>query len=808
MLIQTILDEFNSYFAQSADHDTILWFDPREEWKGLLPHLEAHFHLLVFGGSQLQLRYQLAKRQQGERAVVYLPLEKEEARFLRPYFCTSKCHQGSIERVLRDCGIVLSGELRQRKSLLPFLATASVGKGREFWDGIVNLKTALDRLIVDPDDTLLRLLANTQRSVVELNQQGLAEPFLEMVAAEFGIDLPEPGQEEAWANRFTAHLCLVEAYASAQQAQGFPFREVLPEPVYWDRCRGFLHQWQHHELFKSAFRKRARAIDGEYPLGSWAVGQSVLPGGGTFLNVEKHLWQKTQVELEAIDSKLEAINFCRQRHRVFQERADGFWARENEVPGWRAVAGMAQVVIGAQDALDELDEHATAAAAIERYASEWWKVDSSYRRFRTDVDRGHEQLDAALKWANRIYGDFLEQVNSRFTEAIDSDEVWPPDGQRFGTPALWDEPSAESEGLRALIMVDALRYELAQDLAKRLELNPAQVGAWLCPVPSVTELGMAALLPGWPEFKVDYAGDEWIITPPDGADNLARKNKRLAWLVDRLGTATVYDLEQWLSTSLGEVDREVDWIVVTSTAIDAVGEGAGTVALHTSDSLLGRLEQGVRRLLAVGCTEIHVVTDHGFLLQEAVREADKVKKGAEGILKKQARYLLGRDLPPTDLPSLPVSGSRDLMAWFPRGVGCFVTRGPYNYMHGGIALQEVVVPHIQLRRSVVERLVGVALELADGSEIRNAIFKVRLVPEGADLLAKSRQVEIDIVKGEQRVSRVWQEQVAREVKERSLMLEPDYGLMMGDEVRVRCRDSITGELLAEQPAVLHVDLEL
>jgi len=96
----------------------------------------------------------------------------------------------------------------------------------------------------------------------------------------------------------------------------------------------------------------------------------------------------------------------------------------------------------------------------------------------------------------------------------------------------------------------------------------------------------------------------------------------------------------------------------------------------------------------------------------------------------------------------------------------------------------------------------------DGPEIRNAIFKVRLVPEGVDLLTRPRRVEIDITRHGTRVSRVWDERVESEVRERSLMLEPDYGLAIGDPVQVRVRDAVTGELLDEQSAVIQVDLDL
>jgi hypothetical protein len=655
---------------------------------------------------------------------------------------------------------------------------------------------------------LLRLLADPQRTVAHLNKQGLLGPFFELVQLEFGLDPPTSGQEAIWAERFTASLCLVELYESTHQPADFPFLETLPAPMYRPRQRNFLQTWQHHELFKGAFRQRAKAIDSQYPLGIWVANLSSTPTGSTFLNVEKALWEETQRELEAIDSKASAVEFVQQYQNIFRRRAEGFWAREGEVSGWRVLARMVETVLGAAGALDTITQYTTPAAMVEQYTSRWWQVDRDYRYFRTELDHSAGHLDAALKWTSRLYHDYLEGVNSHFGKWVSDQNTWPPKNHQLGGAALWNSSARETGGLQAVMLVDALRYELAQDLAGRLDLAPHQLGIWFSPVPSVTEVGMAALLPGWPEFQVDYARGGWQITGPGTTDNLARKDKRLSWLVKHLGSAAVFDLDQWLTTSLDQLQPDLNWIVVTSSVIDTIGEGVGTVALHTFDSLLNRLEQGVRRLLAAGCTNVHIVTDHGFLLREAVRETDKVQVEAEGVLKKAERYLIGRDLPPTDLPHLPVSGSGNLVAWFPPGIGCFVTTGPYNYMHGGIALQEIVIPYIHLRQTLLERPVGVALHLVDGPEIRNAIFKVRLTPERVDLLSKARQVELDITRGTERVSQVWEAQLDRDIVEKSLMLEPDYGLAPGDQIRVRVRDKTTKELLAEQAAVIQVELEL
>jgi hypothetical protein len=324
---------------------------------------------------------------------------------------------------------------------------------------------------------------------------------------------------------------------------------------------------------------------------------------------------------------------------------------------------------------------------------------------------------------------------------------------------------------------------------------------------------MAALLPGWADFEVDYADGGWLITAPGFEGNIADKVDRLEWLEQQLESVAFYDLEEWLATPLDSVTKGTEWIVISSTEIDAVGEGAGHVTWHTTEALLRRLEQAVRRLLVLNCAEIHVVSDHGFLLRESIRESDKVTVDVSDkqLLKRSERYLLlrGPDSPGGDLPSLPVSGSseNDLMAVFPRGIGCFFSPGTYDFMHGGISLQELVTARVTVRQSVAERPVSVALELDAGPEIRNAIFKVRLVPQGADLLSRARRVEIDIAHDGKRVSEVWKAVVHRDEVEKSLRLSPQMGVAEGDAIAVRVWDADTGELLAQQSALVQVDLD-
>jgi hypothetical protein len=56
MLIQALTGEFKRYFVQADHHDTVLRFDPDQEYVALLDHLTV-IPLWRYEGGLLKLRY-------------------------------------------------------------------------------------------------------------------------------------------------------------------------------------------------------------------------------------------------------------------------------------------------------------------------------------------------------------------------------------------------------------------------------------------------------------------------------------------------------------------------------------------------------------------------------------------------------------------------------------------------------------------------------------------------------------------------------------------------------------------------------
>jgi hypothetical protein len=268
-----------------------------------------------------------------------------------------------------------------------------------------------------------------------------------------------------------------------------------------------------------------------------------------------------------------------------------------------------------------------------------------------------------------------------------------------------------------------------------------------------------------------------------------------------------FDLDELLNTPTEKIP-EATFTVVFDTTLDAVGETASTIAWNTFSRLLRSVSRGVHRLLETGIEQIHVVTDHGFLLLEEVAEHEKVSVGKVPALAKKSRYVVGRHLGHTDQLSFRVPGSDEsnpLEAWFPRGVGCFRTPGPYNYVHGGLSLQELVVPHLTVEQKVLGKPVTVRADFPE--VIRNAQPAVQLHPAGAGMFDQPRQVTVALEReGEPVVPALSQVVRPAESTKVSFFLPMQCGLEPGDQVRWVLRDAVTEEVLAEQDAVNRADL--
>lgn len=366
---------------------------------------------------------------------------------------------------------------------------------------------------------------------------------------------------------------------------------------------------------------------------------------------------------------------------------------------------------------------ASAVDVWKAYTSEWYVMDTHYRRFCCVFEEclvdANPSLEDATKgladYVDGIYADFLTRSNECWANAAEA--AWAQTGwvegitrqRRFYDDVVLSELAGSAK--RVVVAVsDALRYEVAAELRDRLERETkgnAELGAMQGMFPSTTPFGMAALLP--------HA-------------RIQLNETDLAVLVDGMPTATTAEREAVLrqrnpkSRAIRYVDlqrmkraerkalaEDAQVIYVYHNAVDAAGEGA-----HGEREVFEACEDALQELVALakiavndlGASRMVVTSDHGFLCtRKPLREADHVSaadmEGTAALLGRRYAVLAGEAS--SDLlirMNMDDVGGGSYTGLSPRSCLRIKRPGPgENYVHGGVSLQELAVPVVRFRNA-------------------------------------------------------------------------------------------------------------
>nr|WP_277879362.1 PglZ domain-containing protein [Coleofasciculus sp. FACHB-712] len=264
-----------------------------------------------------------------------------------------------------------------------------------------------------------------------------------------------------------------------------------------------------------------------------------------------------------------------------------------------------------------------------------------------------------------------------------------------------------AEGKTAYVWVDALRYEMARELAQTLtedytlEIQPA-----IAAVPTITEIGMAAFLPGAVESATVVAAGESKLGLEINGTVLKDRSGRIKFLQENAGVPV-------FATKLGDLlpnpkkkEREgiekAKLILVTSQEIDAIGEGDNVrLARRIMDDILHELRRVFRVLSDLGVETIIFAADHGYLFGEELSDDQKIAAPGGETADLHRRVWVGRGGTAdaaylrAKLTDFGLGG--DLEIATPWNLSCFKVKGGTEaYFHGGLSPQELIIPVVTL----------------------------------------------------------------------------------------------------------------
>ncbi len=356
---------------------------------------------------------------------------------------------------------------------------------------------------------------------------------------------------------------------------------------------------------------------------------------------------------------------------------------------------------------------AEAKKVWKEYTSEYYVMDTYYRLFHKSFGESlksynsdiHDLFTHVMEKVEGLYTNwFLGQLGGNWS-SVCSEEL-----QKYGRileipqqTDFYKNRIANADSRVFVIISDALRYEVAASLAEQLR-RETQADVKLQDVqgifPTITKFGMAALLPH-KELEVELHG-EVLKVMADGVSTDAAYRDKVLKNKNKNSVAIRYS--DLISTKRDERSAMIKGMDVVYIYHDTIDE-----ASHTSDSMVfpacDTAIQELKNLAKVicndfGATHILFTADHGFLYTYSpLTEDDKLDKS--GFVNKFIEYgrryaIMMKDSNPDYLQKvLFLDGKTEYDGFAPKeNVRIKMNGSGLNFVHGGISLQEMVVPVI------------------------------------------------------------------------------------------------------------------
>ncbi|MCD8241265.1 MAG: BREX-1 system phosphatase PglZ type A [Lachnospiraceae bacterium] len=347
------------------------------------------------------------------------------------------------------------------------------------------------------------------------------------------------------------------------------------------------------------------------------------------------------------------------------------------------------------------------------YTSEYYQMDTYYRLFHLCFQRSlkasNPLLDDLFKHVTEkvegLYSNwFLGQLGANWSDACADNLA--QYGRILEVPQQVDfyRDKVKKEDNRVFVIIsDALRYEVAASLTEQLRRETqSQMPLTPCEAifPTVTKFGMAARLPH-NELPVTEKSNGELAVLADGQSTDAGYRDKILKTANTNSVALKYDNIIGLKRAeRSALVKGMEVVYIYHDKIDEASHTSDSSVFPACDEAITEIKNLVRIIVnEFGGTRIIITADHGFLYTYSpLNEDSKVDKTtpSEQDVEIDRRYLITRKgaNPEYLLPVKFIDENYD--AFVPReSVRIKKKGGGLNFVHGGISLQEMVVPVIE-----------------------------------------------------------------------------------------------------------------
>lgn len=614
---------------------------------------------------------------------------------------------------------------------------------------LANLKVADPTLLVR--SVLMAGLGEENALKAEIEKFFGPTEFWQLAEHYLGFSAERPSLRELFIRLAVTHLA---------QNLNAPLPEALLPKVIRPGTRAyvFVDSWLRHREHAAAWEALSTGLAGDLGIPSLAaeLEPKAYLAVETFEAFDRALIQQAAARLMDESARPSTV-----RDWV-QARKPLHWYGAYE-PHYRALEAASRFL----GALAGLHLAGDAGELFSAYAERDYQIDQHYRHLIQHSDRvPDDSLKGLIERLERTYGHaYLEPQGEAWSASLKT-VSWPfsgPDRQwRFFEHHVRPILGRSDREKAFVIISDAMRFEVMDELRSQL-LTELRGEATLTPLvgilPSVTMLGMAALLPG---TRLEVTSKGQVLR--DGLPTQGSESRQA--ILDASGfSSLVMSADELLSLPRDEGRQRVQphrLIYLYHNQIDATGDKAASErgVFGACERAIDTVSQLIKKIAnTLNGSNILVVADHGFLYQrEPLGEHDKLAQPKGEVIASGRRHVLGRELATAsgshafELPYLEPAG---LTAHVPNGMLRYAVQGAgAQYVHGGASLQEICVPllaykHVRSTKGDEgpSRKVGVQLSAAT-RKITNNHFTLRLVQsEPVSERVTPRQVIVSFVDG-------------------------------------------------------------
>ncbi len=267
---------------------------------------------------------------------------------------------------------------------------------------------------------------------------------------------------------------------------------------------------------------------------------------------------------------------------------------------------------------------------FEEYINIYYMIDRLYRDFIVSYDvikgkNSNELFDNLERKISQFYEkDYLEALLSVWTDNFTTESGLPLQKD------FYNEYIKNSDTRVAVIISDGLRYEIGEEIAEKLKKEASakeiNLKAMLTGLPSITQVGMANLLPN-NERVIDPLRKLYTISGINTINTESRE-KILKLSCEESSAIIFKDFKNMSRNEQDEFVKGKRVIYIYHDNIDGIGDKSKTEdeTFEACDMAIKDIV-GISKLLSsLGIVNIYITSDHGFLYErKVVEEYNKIE---------------------------------------------------------------------------------------------------------------------------------------------------------------------------------------